>query len=118
MKKLFIPLLVFSLAFVLMNSCSKSSNTPAAPASCSLNVTFNANIKKILDLNCTSCHAPGSGNTPALAKWTYNGTYASAFGNKDNINGQVSAGIMPQSGPLPQIVRDSISCWVSKGAPN
>jgi len=69
-------------------------------------------------VNCNSCHAPGSGNPSALAKWTYDGTYASAFSNRISINGQVSAGLMPQTGGLPQLVRDSISCWVNKGAPN
>lgn len=118
MKKTFIIPIIFSITFFLMNGCSKSSDTTATPASCSLSVSFSTNIKKILDINCTSCHAPGSGNGLALAKWTYDGAYASAFGNRTNINAQVSAGIMPQTGPLPQLVRDSIACWVTKGAPN
>jgi len=104
---------------VLINSCSKSSDTtPVTPTTCSLSVSFSSNIKRILDVNCNSCHAPGSGNPSALAKWTYDGTYASAFSNRISINGQVSAGLMPQTGGLPQLVRDSISCWVNKGAPN
>ncbi len=118
MRKLLILLSMFLTAAVLMNSCSKSSVSTNTPTTCTLSVSFTTNIKKILDVNCNSCHAPGSGNMLALAKWTYDGTYASAFGNKDNINGQVSAGLMPQSGPLPQVVRDSIGCWVIKGAPN
>ena len=118
MKKVFIPVLVFSGAFVLLYSCSKSSNNTPAPTSCTLSVSFSTNIKKILDINCTSCHAPGSGNSLALAKWVYDGTYASAFGNRTNINTQVSSGLMPQTGPLPQLVRDSIACWVNKGGPN
>jgi len=117
MKKLFILLFVFSVATALMNSCSKSSSNTMA-TTCTLSVSFSTNIKKILDINCNSCHAPGSGNALALAKWTYDGTFASAFGNKDNINSQVSSGFMPQSAPLPQLVRDSIACWVIKGAPN
>ena len=71
-----------------------------------------------MDVNCNACHAPGSGNAPALAKWTYDGTFTTAFSNKDNINTQVSSGFMPQTAPLPQLVRDSIACWVTKGAPN
>ena len=118
MKKLFIIPLIFSGTYLLMNSCSKSSDTTAAPASCSLSVSFSSNIKKILDINCVTCHAPGTGNVLAIARWSYDGTYASAAGNSANINIQVSAGYMPQSGPLPQLVRDSIACWVTKGAPN
>ena len=117
MRKSFILVSVFSVAAALMNSCSKSDSTPT-PTTCTLSVTFNTNIKKILDVNCNSCHAPGSGNGPALAKWTYDGTFTSAFSNKDNISSQVSAGIMPQSGPLPQLVRDSVVCWAIKGGPN
>lgn len=110
-------MIMFSL--ILINSCSKSSDTtPVTPTTCTLSVSFSSNIKRILDVNCNSCHAPGSGNAAALAKWTYDGTYSSAFNNRININGQVSAGLMPQSGGLPQPVRDSIACWVNKGAPN
>ena len=119
MKKSLITGFLFSFAVMMMSSCSKSDNTtPVVAATCNLSVSFSANIKKILDVNCNTCHAPGSGNLPALAKWTYDGLYASAFANRVNINTQVSAGFMPQTAPLPQIVRDSISCWVSKGAPN
>jgi hypothetical protein len=117
MKKIFILASVFLIAAVLMNGCSKNSTTNT-PITCTLSVSFSTNIKKILDLNCNSCHAPGSGNALALARWTYDGTYANALGNKDNINAQVSVGLMPQTGPLPQVVRDSIGCWVVKGAPN
>lgn len=118
MKKLFISLLVFSIGVLFLNGCSKSNNTASTPTSCTLSVSFSTNIKKILDVNCNACHAPGSGNGLALLKWTYDGTYGNAFGNRSNINDQVSAGLMPQSGPLPQQVRDSIACWVTKGAPN
>ena len=119
MKKSLIAGLSISISILLLNSCSKSNDTPAAVApACTLSVSFNANIKRILDANCNACHAPGSGNVSALAKWTYDGLYASAFANKTNINTQVAAGFMPQTAPLPQIVRDSISCWVNKGAPN
>ena len=118
MKKSFILLPAFSFIVILLNSCSKSSDNTSVPATCTLSVSFSTNIKKILDVSCNVCHAPGSGNTLALARWTYDGTYASAFGNRSNINAQVSAGLMPQTGPLPQSVRDSIACWVNKGAPN
>jgi hypothetical protein len=108
----------FGVVLLMVNACSKSSNAAGGPGSCSLNVSFSGNIKKILDTNCTLCHAPGSGNVAALFKWTYDGTYSSAQANSSNITAQVSAGIMPQTGPLPQAVRDSIACWVSKGTPN
>ena len=117
MKKTYTLLFAFTLSFILMNSCSKSSDTTTG-GSCSLNVTFSSNIKRILDVNCNSCHAPGSGNAPALAKWTYDGSYSSAFNKRSEINSQVSLGLMPQTGPLPQLVKDSIACWVSKNAPN
>lgn len=117
MKKLFILTSILLIAAVLVNSCSKGSATNT-PATCTLSVSFSTNIKKILDVNCNSCHAPGSGNTLALARWTYDGTYSNVLSNRDNINAQISAGLMPQSAPLPQLVRDSVGCWVIKGSPN
>ncbi len=121
MKKIYlVPAAMFTV-ILFINGCSKSSSTSGGGGGttpCTLSVSFTANIKKILDVNCNICHAPGSGNAMALAKWSYDGTYLSAFNNRTSITGQVSAGIMPQSGPLPQIVRDSIACWVNKGAPN
>ncbi|MBL0054957.1 MAG: hypothetical protein IPP31_01980 [Chitinophagaceae bacterium] len=110
---------IWLLTTIVLDSCSKSNDTtPVTPSSCSLNVSFTGNIKRILDVNCNSCHAPGSGNASALSKWTYDGTYSSAFNRKSDINAQVSAGLMPQTGGLPQLVKDSVSCWVTKGAPN
>ena len=118
-KKAIIFLIATVFCIATFNSCSKGGDTtPVTPATCTLSVSFTTNIKRILDVNCNACHAPGSGNPSALAKWTYDGSYSSAFNNKININGQVSAGLMPQTGALPQLVRDSISCWVTKGAPN
>ena len=118
-KKAIIILAASVFSVSSFNSCSKGEETsPVTPTGCTLSVTFTSNIKRILDVNCNSCHAPGSGNAPALAKWTYDGTYSSAFNNRININGQISAGLMPQTGGLPQAVRDSVTCWVNKGAPN
>ena len=118
-KKLSVILLFWIFSIALLNSCSKSGDSmPVTPTSCSLSVSFTSNIKRILDVNCNSCHAPVNLNFLALAKWTYDGSYSSAFNKRSDIKGQVSAGLMPQSGPLPQVVRDSVSCWVDKGAPN
>ncbi len=110
---------------ISINSCSKSSpasnNTGTGGtggSSCNLSVSFSTNIKRILDANCTACHAPGSGNASALGKWNYDGTYSSAFSNRSNISLQVVNGTMPQTGGLPTSVRDSVKCWVDKGAIN
>ena len=118
-KKLSVIFISWVFFIALINGCSKSGDsTPVTPTSCTLSVSFTSNIKRILDVNCNVCHAPGSMNMLALAKWTYDGSYSSAFNKRSDIKGQVSAGLMPQGSPLPQVVRDSVSCWVDKGAPN
>ncbi|MEI7471527.1 MAG: hypothetical protein ACOYLO_14080 [Ferruginibacter sp.] len=124
MKKYILASLALFLTVSII-SCSKSSPSGnnggtggGGTITCGLSVSFSTNIKRILDANCTSCHAPANANALALAKWSYDGSYSSAFNNRSNISLQVVNGSMPQTGGLPSIVRDSIKCWVDKGAAN
>ncbi|MEP6674244.1 MAG: hypothetical protein ABJA78_03790 [Ferruginibacter sp.] len=116
MKRISVIPILF-LCVILINSCSKSNTAPQTFV-CNGSLTFSENIKRILDVNCNACHAPNSGYSQALSKWTYDGSYQSVFGRRNDINGLVAAGIMPQSGALSQAVRDSIACWVNNGAGN
>jgi len=116
MKKTALAFLVIA-AFAV--SCSKNNDTVVSPpGTCSPAIRFSTNVKSIFDVNCTRCHGSTSINTGALAKWVYDGTYASVYADRNRINAQTSAGLMPQGRPLAQATRDSISCWVANGAPN
>lgn len=116
MKKIvFVFLVIASFAV----SCSKSNDTVVAPpGTCSPAIRFSTNVKSIFDVNCSRCHGSTSINAAALAKWMYDGTYTSVYAERNRINAQTSAGLMPQGRPLAQAIRDSISCWVTNGAPN
>ena len=111
--------ITFIVATVLVTAaCSKSSNGGSGTTNCNLNVSFSGNVKLILDNNCSGCHNPITGTDPnARSKWGYDGTYSSAFGKRTQIGSLVGSGAMPPGG-IPTAVRDSITCWVNKGAPN
>ncbi len=114
-------MLSLTMAVLVAGSCSKSSNNDnggGGASACSLSVSFSTNIKRILDASCAPCHGPSSGNSSALARWTYDGTFSSAQSRAGSIASLVASGSMPKGSPLPQAVRDSISCWNGKGAPN
>lgn len=116
-KTIFIFTIFAAIAFII--SCSKSSGGGGGTTSCNLNVSFSTNIKRIIDANCAGCHSSTTGTDPnAKAKWSYDGSYSNAFAKRDLIKSLVSSGQMPQSGTLPQLVKDSVVCWVDKGAPN
>jgi hypothetical protein len=116
MKKI---ILAFLVTTVFTVSCSKRTDAVVAPpGTCSPAIRFSTNVKSIFDVNCSRCHGSASINTGALAKWMYDGTYASVYAERNRINAQTSAGLMPQGRPLAQVIRDSISCWVANGAPD
>jgi hypothetical protein len=45
-------------------------------------------------------------------------TYTQIDASKTSINARVSAGTMPQAGPLPQNEKNLIATWISEGAKN
>lgn len=78
-----------------------------------LTVSFQRDIAPLISTKCASpgCHAANS-NFPTLLNYTQ------IKANKTSINGRVSAGTMPQSGPLPQNEKDLIATWIIEGAKN
>lgn len=80
-------------------------------------LSYNLNIKGIIDQHCISCHAAGSGVSGAI------GDYRTYEGIKPFIdNGKVLAEVvvdktMPQGGGMSQAQRDSINCWIAASYP-
>ncbi len=116
MKKLIYTITISSL---LIFSCSNVSeddlidNTPIENV-----VTYNANIKPILDNNCVACHS----NPPLNGASTSYDTYESArLGVENNIINRISkqvgeSGAMPIGGPrLPQASIDLFQQWLDEG---
>jgi len=80
-------------------------------------VTYNANIKSIIDAQCTSCHA--AGRTASFRPLTNYAEVKDAVENAGLLqriqleNGE--PGVMPQSGRMPQGRIDLILQWNTQG---
>jgi hypothetical protein len=80
-----------------------------------LNITYQNNIKLIIDANCASsgCHDANSGsgnftNFNGLKLKLDNGSFETRVIQQRN---------MPPSGPLPQNTLDDLKCWIENGYP-
>ncbi len=114
MKKIVVP---FSLALslFLVEACKKKDEY--ANLNCaSINASYKADIKPIIDANCTAsgCHGTKSSN----------GDYTSYEGLLIRVNnGTLSKRVlytkdMPQNGALSLQDRQKIKCWLNSGAAN
>ena len=104
--------------FCTYTGCKKSSGntTPINTASCSGTAySFSIDVKPIFNSSCSisGCHDAGSVNSGGpFTNWTLIHAKAST------IEGQVNAGIMPQTGSLTDEQKKKIICWVESGAIN
>ena len=125
MKKKYLRLLVFAMAaWLLVVSCSKSSEDQLAPKSTcdTVGVKYNTIIISILQTNCYSCH--GVGNTGGsggillegytnLKKWADNGYLQ---GNITHAPGFVA---MPYGKPkMSDCEINKIIAWIHQGSLN
>lgn len=119
MKKLkaIYPVLVLALAVMSCSGGDDSSTPPVTPPPTGGAVTYNANIKAIIDANCVSCHSPGGENS-GVPLQTYAQVYAKASLIKTRI--EKPAGdplVMPKGGKLSQANIDLINQWITAGMP-
>lgn len=103
--------LLLALAVLGFASCNKTE----APVCDGSSPTYDANIKSIIDNNCTSCHDAGSGD----GDYT---TYAAFSSHRSSGKFESSVLVkqdMPESGnnPLSQDQLNLIQCWVENGYP-
>jgi uncharacterized membrane protein len=101
-------LLAFSLMFA---SCLTNVDEEIQLDPCS-EITFNINVKPIIDNNCTVCHSTAGAQFPNLE--TYEGVKA----NASKIKSEVETLSMPIGGSLTTDEIQAISCWVEAGALN
>lgn len=103
---------------VLFSSCSKgNSNTPAVNTNACAGTaySYSTDVQPIFATSCSisGCHNAGSTNSGGpFTSWTLIHAKAST------IEGQVNAGIMPQTGSLTADQKKKIICWVESGALN
>lgn len=99
------------LPFVLMTSCAKDK---AAQESCKVGgKTYTGEIKNILDTECASsgCH-DATTKTKGFDFSTYS---TSKSGMQNGGYSQITAGLMPTSGKLPDSTISKITQWINDG---
>ncbi|KOY50718.1 hypothetical protein I602_278 [Polaribacter dokdonensis DSW-5] len=107
-----LPLVCISLFFM---SCLTNVEEPIVDENpnvdpCST-ITYSANIKSIIDINCVQCHGNG-GNFPDLT------TYENTRANADLVKAETQSRRMPQGSSLTNTEIEAIACWVDAGALN
>lgn len=76
---------------------------------------FSADVNPLIQTYCNqpACHDAGSTNGPGPLT-----NYTEVYNVRDRIKGQVEAGLMPQNATLTVTQKNTILCWISRGAPN
>ncbi|WP_269226788.1 c-type cytochrome [Flavobacterium eburneipallidum] len=116
----------FALLFCtsILMSCSNDNpdslmeETPTPPTS-GTKITYQQNVKSIIDNNCVSCHAATPRNGTSLSLVTYaqvkNAIQNRGLLSRISLNNGNSS-LMPQGGPrLPQATIDIVAKWEQDG---
>ena len=115
MKKTF--LCSIFVAFIASSCTNDNSSTLSEPTKIVGPVTYNNNVKAIIDNNCINCH----GNVPTNNAPFSLTTYADVKLNISNILNRIArangaSGLMPNGGPrLPQVTIDIVVKWQNDG---
>ena len=112
-------LYLIMLASILFTSCltnveqpiEEEGEDPVNVDPCE-SITFSANVKSIIDNNCTQCHSSSGGQFPNLD--SYNGVSS----NASSVLSEVESRRMPQGSSLSNDEISAIKCWVNNGALN
>ena len=80
-------------------------------------LSYTKNIKAIIDQQCISCHASGSGVPGVVGDFTTFEGMKSRLDNGKILEQVVIDKAMPQGGGMSQAQRDSINCWIAAGYP-
>lgn len=114
MKKGILSVTVLA-ATLCLNSCyyDNFKELHPEPATCdtSNTVTYQSDIKSIVDNNCVSCHSAGGGTQPYLDTYQSISNYSSQQLLDVLLPSAVKP--MPPSSPLPQSDIDKIKQWVN-----
>ena len=115
MKKTF--LCSIFVAFIASSCTNDNSSTLSEPTKIVGPVTYNNNVKAIIDNNCINCH----GNVPTNNAPFSLTTYADVKSKIESIENRISKAdgdsqLMPQGGPrLPQTSINIIMKWQNDG---
>ncbi|MDI1256284.1 MAG: hypothetical protein PSV16_09285 [Flavobacterium sp.] len=112
--KIIKPLMIV-LAIALAVSCQ--SNTYEEVSVITTNPTYMANVKPIMNANCTSCHSIDGGQEPYLETYDQVKNAVQNNGLLDEIAAPSGQG-MPELARMPQSKIDAINTWTNNGFPN
>ncbi|WP_027138747.1 hypothetical protein [Gaetbulibacter saemankumensis] len=114
-----LKLLFIVITTILLFNCANDSEDDLIdPTPIPAVVTYDADIKSIIDINCISCHSDPATSGASIPLTTYNQVKSAVENNNliGRINGDGPGGIMPQGGPkLPQNTIDLIEKWQTDG---
>ncbi|GAA4291494.1 hypothetical protein [Aestuariibaculum suncheonense] len=112
MKHLFLTL---TLAVFLLSSCANDSQDDLIETTPLPNVvTYNDDIKTIIDNNCISCHGSSPSQNAPMSLTTFSQVSNYIDGIIDRIN-RLGAGKMPVNGTLSTNEKNLIQKWKDDG---
>ncbi|WP_452596608.1 hypothetical protein [Pontimicrobium sp. MEBiC01747] len=119
MKKITYILFLSLYAFMACDNASEDDLTEPIVIEPNVFVTYDANVKSIIDNNCISCHNNPPINGASTSLVTYNDvkTSVESINLINRISAQAGdAGAMPLGGPrLPQNFIDIVVQWQADG---
>jgi hypothetical protein len=121
MQKISSVALITIFLLAIIASCSKDNGGggggggPQLDCSTVTNKFFAADVNPIIQSTCNSsnCHATGSTNGPGPIT-----NYTQVFNSRARIRSAIASGFMPRNTTLTTAQKNSILCWIDKGAPN
>ena len=105
------------ILFIASSCTNDNSSTLTEPAIPSGLITYNNNVKGIINSNCISCHASVPTNGAPFSLTTYDDVKSKIASVKNRIvKAEGDSQLMPEGGPrLPQTSIDIIVKWQSDG---
>jgi uncharacterized membrane protein len=109
---------IWALAFgACVGSLSCGEKQDPFGASIDGDVTYESDVKAILDASCIACHATdaeGADRNGAPAGVNFD-TYAAAVESADLANSQIQPGGMPPTSPLKDHEKAVFQAWIDQG---
>ncbi len=99
-------------------SCSKNSPDDVTdPDTVDTKITYNTNVKPIIDNNCLSCHGNPTTNNAPISLTNYNEVLLAAK-QSDLLKRMTDPSTaMPPAGLLPSTTSDIVKKWINDGYP-
>jgi mono/diheme cytochrome c family protein len=102
-------ILIASVVIASVAACKKKTTTTTPTPSTGTKVTYNADVKSIIDANCVSCHGASSKDGAY-----YN--YATIKASVGTIISDINSGNMPKgASKLAQTSIDKVKQWQADG---